>query len=180
MHDVECRIGPNETMYVINLSAAEAEKVLAATADGADTEFEHSSACIGAAICQQGVRDSQHLLKIAIAAVREAKIPDGALPRMVVSGCVSSCAAHQAGAIGFQGTVKQIDGKTQPAFKMFLGGSDAVGNAAFGEGGPVILESEIPAMLVELGCAAAQAGMNWGQWSIQNKAAVDKIIAKYA
>lgn len=180
MDDVECRIGPNETMYVINLSASEAEKILAATADGAVTEFEHSSACIGAAICQQGVRDSQRLLKEAIAAVREAGIPDGALPRIVVSGCVSSCAAHQAGAIGFQGTVKQVEGKAQPAFKMFLGGSDAVGKATFGEGGPVILESEIPAMLVDLGCAAAQSGMNWAQWSVQNTAAMDEIIAKYA
>lgn len=178
MKDVECRIGPNETMYIVNLTAAEAEKVLAATEDSAVTEFDHSSACIGAAICQQGVRDSQSLLKAAVAAVRAAGIPDGALPRMVVSGCVSSCAAHQAGAIGFQGTVKAVDGKPQPAFKMFLGGSDQLGNARFGEGGPIILEKDIPGMLVELGQAAASEG--WAKWSAENKAALDEIIAKYA
>ena len=180
MKDVECRIAPNETMYVINLTAAEAEKVLAATADGAVTTFEYSSACIGATICQQGVRDSQGLLKAAVDAVREAGIPDGALPRIVVSGCVSSCAAHQAGAIGFQGTVKAVDGKPQPAFKMFLGGSDVLGAARFGEGGPIILEKDIPTMLVELGSAAAAADMGWAQWSSACGEAMSAIISKYA
>lgn len=178
MKDVECRVGPNETMYIINLTAAEAEKVLAATNDGAVTEFEYSSACIGATICQQGIRDSQGLLKAAMSAVREAGIVDGALPRIVVSGCVSSCAAHQAGAIGFQGTVKAVDGKAQPAFKMFLGGSDALGSAKFGEGGPIVLEKDIPAMLVELGKAAGAQG--WAKWSSENRAALDEIVAKYA
>ena len=50
----EIRVAPNEMLYVINLTAAEAEKVIAATADGAATEFERSVACIGAATCQQG------------------------------------------------------------------------------------------------------------------------------
>ena len=52
----EIRIAPHETLYVINLTAAEAERVIAATEDGASTEFECSVACIGAATCQQGVR----------------------------------------------------------------------------------------------------------------------------
>ena len=178
MKDVECRVGPNETMYIINLTASEAEKVLSATSDSALTEFEHSAACIGASICQQGVRDSQALLKAAVAAVREAGLPDGALPRIVISGCASSCAAHQAGAMGFQGTVKAVDGKPQPAFKLFLGGSDALGEALFGEAGPIILERDIPAMLVELGKAASSQG--WAKWSSENKAAMDAIIAQYA
>ena len=180
MDAVECRVGPNETMYIINLNAAEAEEVLAATADGAVTEFEYSSACIGAAICQQGVRDSQSLLKAAVKAVREAQIPDGALPRIVVSGCVSSCAAHQAGAIGFQGTVKPVDGKPQPAFKMFLGGSERLGKAVFGQDGPVILEHQIPALLVELGRAVAASNMGWEQWSKENESELKAMIAKYA
>lgn len=55
----ECRVAPNETLYIINLTADEAAAVLDATADGAKTLFETSVACIGASICQQGVRDSQ-------------------------------------------------------------------------------------------------------------------------
>ncbi|MFR9230336.1 MAG: hypothetical protein ACLVJT_05910 [Subdoligranulum sp.] len=59
----ECRVAPNETLYIINLTADEAAAVLDATADGAKTLFETSVACIGASICQQGVRDSQSVLQ---------------------------------------------------------------------------------------------------------------------
>lgn len=176
----EIRVAPNEMLYAINLTAKEAEKVIAATADGAATEFERSVACIGAATCQQGVRDSQGVLHAAVKAVREANIPDGALPKICISGCPSSCAAHQAGAIGFQGGVKLVDKKPQPAFKMFLNGTDQLGKAAFGQEAGTVLESDLPALLVELGKAAAAAGQSWAQWSESHAAERDAIIAKYA
>ncbi len=176
--NAECRVGPDETLYIVNLPAAGAEKILALTEDGAKTEFEYSVACIGAAVCQQGVRDSQGLLQAAVQAVREAGIPDGALPRICVSGCPSSCAAHQAGTIGFQGCVKPVDGKAQPAFKLFLGGGDAVGSPRFGEPAGVILEKDVPALLVELGRAAADQG--WARWIRDHAGERDAIIQKYA
>lgn len=173
----ECRVGAGETLYVINLTAAEAERVLAATEDGARTEFEYSVACIGAAVCQQGVRDSQSVLQTAVQAVREANIPDGALPRIRISGCPSSCAAHEAGAIGFQGGIKSVDGKAQPAFKLYLGGSDALNDARFGEAGAMILEKDLPNFLVELGRAAAETG--WDQWFPTHGDQLKAIVAKY-
>lgn len=178
MPQAECRIAPNETIYVINLTAGEAQKVLEATADGAETVFEHSVACVGAAICQQGVRDSQGLIHAAVAAVREAGLSDGALPKVYISGCPSSCGTHQAAAMGFQGCVKPVDGKPQPAFKLFLGGSDALGAARFGEPAATILEQDIPALLVELGRAASALG--WEQWSAGHGEELNAIIAKYA
>ena len=178
--NAECRVGPDETLYIVNLPAAAAEKVLALTEDGARTEFEYSVACIGATVCQQGVRDSQGLLRAAVQAVREAGIPDGALPKINISGCPSSCAAHQAGTIGFQGGVRLEDKKPQPAFRMFLGGSDALDAARFGEAGAVILERDIPALLVELGRAAASAGQDWAQWSGTHREDLNAIVAKYA
>ena len=54
--DAECRIAPHETIYIINLTADEAKKVLEATNGRAQSTFENSVACIGAAICQQGVK----------------------------------------------------------------------------------------------------------------------------
>ncbi len=176
----EVRIAPNETLYIINLTAAEAEKVIAATEDSAATEFEHSVACIGAATCQQGVRDSQSVLRTVVKAVREAGIPDGALPKICISGCPSSCAAHQAGAMGFQGGVKLVDQKPQPAFKMFLSGTDELGAARFGQEVGTVLEADLPALLAELGKAAAAAGQGWAQWSESHAAERDAIIAKYA
>ena len=168
----EIRIAPNETLYIINLTAAEAEKVIAATSDSAATEFEHSVACIGAATCQQGVRDSQSVLQTVVKA-------DGALPKICISGCPSSCAAHQAGAMGFQGGVKLVDKKPQPAFKMFLNGTDQLGQARFGQEVGTVLEADLPALLVELGQAAASAGQRWEQWSADHAAERDAIIAKY-
>lgn len=175
----EVRIAPNETLYIINLTAAEAERALAATADGAETEFECSVACIGATTCQQGVRDSQGVLQAAVQAVREAGIPDGALPKVCISGCPSSCAAHQAGAMGFQGGVKLVDKKPEPAFKMLLSGTDQLGAARFGQEVGTVLEKDLPALLVELGKAAAAAGQSWGQWSAEHANQRDAIIAKY-
>ena len=97
-------------------------------------------------------------------AVREAKIPDGALPRICISGCPSSCSGHQAAALGFQGAAKTVDGKPESAFKMFVGGSDKLGAAKFGEAGAVILERDLPKFFVELGKAVASRNMNWETW----------------
>lgn len=176
----EIRVAPNETLYVINLDSDEAERVIAATEDGAATEFECSVACIGATTCQQGVRDSQGVLQTLVKVVRAAGIPDGALPRICISGCPSSCAAHQAGAIGFQGGVKLVDKKPLPAFKMFLSGTDELDRARFGQEAGTVLEADLPALLVELGKAAADAGQSWEQWSKEHAAERDAIIAKYA
>ncbi len=176
----EIRVAPNETLYIINIPSAEAEKVLAVTEDSAATEFECSVACVGAATCQQGVRDSQAVLQTVVKAVREAGIPDGALPKICISGCPSSCAAHQAGAIGFQGGVKLVDKKPQPAFKMFLNGTDELGRARFGQEVGTVLESDLPALLIELGKAVQGAGQSWAQWSQEHAEERDAIIAKYA
>lgn len=80
--------------------------------------------------------------------------------------------------MGFQGCVKPVDGKPQPAFKLFLGGSDALGAARFGEPAATILERDIPALLVELGRAASALG--WEQWSAGHSGELNAIIAKYA
>ena len=52
MEDVEIRLAPDETAYIINLTGTEVEKVLEATPDSAETVFETSVSCIGASICQ--------------------------------------------------------------------------------------------------------------------------------
>ena len=63
---------------------------------------------------------------------------------------------------------------------MFLNGTDQLGQAAFGQEVGTILESNLPALLVELGKAAAAAGQSWDQWSAGHAAERDAIIAKYA
>ena len=70
-------------------------------------------------------------------------------------------------------------GKPAPAFAIFLGGSDALGHAHFGDTIGTVYEEQLPALLVELGQAAAAAGQNWQTWSAADPDAVNSIIAKY-
>ena len=124
--DAEWRVGPDETMYCINLTAEEAQAVLAVTEDGARDLFESSVACVGAATCQQGVRDSQSTLKMLVEAMRREGFSDGILPRIHISGCPSSCGTHQIGTLGFRGGVKLVDKKPMPAYMLYAGGCDAL------------------------------------------------------
>ncbi len=59
----ELRLCPDESFYVINCREEDLEAVLHVTEDSAKTIFEESVACIGAHVCQQGIRDSQGLLQ---------------------------------------------------------------------------------------------------------------------
>lgn len=179
MQDAELRLAPDEAAYIVNLTGAEAEKVLAVTADSARSLFETSVSCIGGATCQVGMRDSQGLLAACVAAVREANLPDGALPQMHVSGCASSCGTHQTGSIGFRGASKLVDGKPQSAFTLFVGGCDQQGKEAMGRELGAILESKIPAFLVELGKAVAASGMDFAAWRESDPEGIDRIAAPY-
>lgn len=179
MEAAEVRLAPDETAYIINLTAKEARKVLEITADSAETLFETSVSCIGAGICQIGLRDSQSLLRACVDAVRRAKIPDGALPQIHISGCPSSCGTHQTGAIGFRGAVKSLGKKPAPAFVVYVNGDERQGREAFGYELGTILEEKIPEFLVELGRAAAESGMDYAEWNKNNPEGMLKIAAGY-
>lgn len=175
----ELRLSPDETAYIINLTGNEAMNVLAATDDGAKSLFETSVSCIGATICQVGVRDSQGLLSACIDAVRKAGLPDGALPKICISGCPSSCGAHQTGVLGFRGGVKMIDKKPNPAFVLFINGESRQGKEAMGREVGTILETEIPAFLVELGKTVAESGQSFERWLQENPDGIDRAAAAY-
>lgn len=175
----ELRLAPDETAYIVNLTGDEAMKVLEATKNGARSLFETSVSCIGASICQVGVRDSQALLAACIDAVRRAELPDGALPQIHISGCPSSCGTHQTGAIGFRGGVKMVDKKPNSAFVLYVNGESLQGREIMGRELGTILETEIPAFLVELGKTVAESGMSFAEWNKKDAGAIDRIAASY-
>lgn len=179
MEEVEIRLSPDEGMYIINLTGNEAEKILNITKDGAKTEFETSVACIGASICQVGLRDSQQLLKKSIEAVREAKLKDGTLPQIHISGCPSSCGTHQTGSIGFHGCVKRIEKESYPAFTVHLNGCAVQGKERMGDLAGVMLEESIPGFLVELGRAVEAAKMSYDQWTQEHPKDFESIVNRY-
>lgn len=173
--ETEMRLSADETAYIINLTASEAQKVMEATPDSAETLFESSVSCVGASICQVGLRDSQALLAASVKAVREAGIPDGALPRIHISGCPSSCGTHQIGDIGFRGATK----KGVPGFLLFINGCDLQGQERMGREAGVLDQNDVPRFLVELGNTVASAGMKYAEWYAANPEAIDKIVEKY-
>jgi ferredoxin-nitrite reductase len=179
MEAVEMRLSPDETAYVINLTGEEAGRVLAVLPDSAETLFETSVSCIGASICQIGLRDSQSLLRACVHAVKEAGIPDGALPQIHISGCPSSCGTHQTGAIGFRGAAASVDGKAQSAFMLYVNGCDRQGEETMGYECGTVLESDVPAFLLELGKTVAASGLTYEAWAKENPEAIRTLAEKY-
>ena len=151
MEGVELRLSPDEGMYLINCTAKEAKALIDLTDDGAETLFETSVACIGNSICQIGLRDSQALLNACIEAVRPCRFADGVLPKLHISGCLSSCGAHQTAALGLRGAVKQSPDGPLAAFALFEGGNGIQGEERFGNELCVITVENIPKFLVAYG-----------------------------
>lgn len=179
MEDAEIRLAPDETAYIVNLTGKEAEKILALTENGAKTLFETSVSCIGASICQVGVRDSQALLAECVSAVREAGIPDGALPQIHISGCPSSCGTHQTGVIGFRGGVKMVDKTPRPAFVLYVNGDERQGHEKMGRELGVILEEKIPDFLVTLGERVAESKRSFAEWNTMNPTGLEAVVSLY-
>lgn len=179
MDDVEIRIAPGGTMYLINLTGKEAEAVLQVTGDGAETAFESSVACIGAAVCQSGVRDSQELIHKAVEKVREAGISAGALPRVHISGCPSSCGAHQIGRIGFRGGVKVTEQGPVSAYEVSFFGCESQGKETLGTAAGSMPENVIPDFLAELGKEVDRSGVPYEQWERKNRGKLFEIAEKY-
>lgn len=179
MDEVKVRLSPDESLYIINLTAEEAKQVLALTEDGAKTRFETSVACIGAVICQVGARDSQGLLDACIRRVRKEHFADNVLPRIHISGCPSSCSAHQIGALGFRGGVKQTASGPKPAFAVYENGCETLGKEAFGTELGVMLEDEIPEFFAELGHAVSALGIDYETFTAKHHDAFMDIVRNY-
>ncbi len=172
----EIRLSPEETAYIINLTAEEAQKFIDMTADdSARNQFEMASSCIGSSICQVGVRDSQALLRECIQAVEAAELPYYALPAIHISGCPASCATPQLAPIGFRGAVRD----RQSAFLLTVNGNDRQGEEVFGREVGVLFETEIPQFLVDLGKTVAASGKTYAEWIAEDPEGVDKVAVPY-
>lgn len=179
MEDVEIRLTPEEGLYIINCNGQEAEKLLDATSDGAQTLFETSVACIGATVCQVGIGDSQAVLSACVEAARKENFADGVLPQIHISGCPSSCGTHQIGALGFRGGIRQTPQGPKPAFAVFEGGCPLQGNELLAEMGKSILAEDLPRFFTELGKMISADGSTYDKWSFLHHDKLEGLIEKY-
>ena len=175
----EVRVAPDETLYIINLNAQQAEKIHKITADGAKNLFETSVSCIGSTVCQIGLRDSQGLLASIVEAVEPYHFADGVLPRIHISGCPSSCGTHQIGKLGFRGASKSVNGKAEPAFAFYVNGQDTQGEERFGEEWGVMLATDIRKFFVELGKVISEEKVSYEQWYKKNMDTLKNIVEPY-
>ena len=175
----EVRVAPDETLYIINLNAQQAEKIHKITADGAKNLFETSVSCIGSTVCQIGLRESQGLLASIVEAVEPYHFADGVLPRIHISGCPSSCGTHQIGKLGFRGASKSVNGKAEPAFAFYVNGQDTQGEERFGEEWGVMLATDIPKFFVELGTVISEEKVSYEQWYKKNMDTLKNIVEPY-
>ena len=111
--------------------------------------------------------------------MREANLPDGALPQIHISGCPSSCGTHQTGALGFRGGVKSVDGKAPPAVILYVNGEERQGKETMGRELGAMLETQIPQFLTELGSTVAKSGMDFKEWNEKDSTALERIAEKY-
>lgn len=179
MDDVVLRVSPDQSLYILNLAASEAKELLALTKDNARTLFETSVSCIGASICQVGARDSQALLAACLERVRKEHFKNRVLPKIHISGCPSSCSGHPVASLGFRGGMKQTKDGPKPAFAVYEMGCAVRGKENFGTELGVMLESEIPEFLVELGKEISARGMEYQEFVEKEHGEFLKIVGKY-
>lgn len=177
IEDVEFRISPQQDLYIINLTSSEVKKLLPIITCFAKTRFERSVSCIGASICQVGLRDSQGLLSAVLEAAEPYDFKDGVLPLLHISGCPSSCGTHQVADMGFQGSVKLVDKKPEPAFILSVHGKDNRADACFGKVMGTMLEKEIPSFIVELGNMITKKDTDFDTFSQSEE--FTKLVEKY-
>ena len=179
MQEVKIRLSPDQGMYVINLTKEELEKVIEITKDDSGTAFEKSTACIGADICQVGIGKSQTLLAACVKRVREEKFADGVLPSIHISGCPSSCSAHQTAIIGLRGGKKPTEDGPKYAFAVYENGCELEGAEQFGKEIGVMLEEDIPEFFAELGHAVADTGLNFMEFREKYPERILQIAQSY-
>lgn len=177
----EIRLNADETLYAINLTAEEASHVATLTQqDTARNTFEASVSCIGAAICQQGVRDSHGLLIRTIKELRRDGIDTTHLPQVHLAGCPSSCSIPQVAALGFRGAAKKVNGKMEPAFTLYVGGAYMAHQEQFAKEVAVLTETQIPAFLAELAGILNDADQDFTDWLPTHEGEFNALVARYA
>ncbi len=180
MAGTEIRTAPDGGLYIVNCTAKEASALYELTKGGAETAFEASVACVGGTRCSTGTIDSQGLLDACLKAVRAENFADGVLPTVRISGCPSSCAAHQTAALGFRGGMKRGANGAKPAFAVFVGGSELQGKEKLAETGAMIFADRIPDFLVTLGKAVRLENTTFETWIRNHEDDMTDLINEYA
>ncbi|MBP9551858.1 nitrite/sulfite reductase [Veillonella sp.] len=180
LHQVEMRLTPDQSVYIINLTADEAREMVKLLPISAENTFESSISCVGNTICQIGIQDSNGLLNSIFRHLKANDVDTSKLPRLYVSGCPHSCGVHQIGTIGFHGSVKMVDKKPQPGFALMDGGSDEIGTEQFGKMIATIEAVRIPLFIEELAnILNSNDAVDYATWRKEHNDEYMALVEKY-
>ena len=115
------------------------------------------TSCPGAESCRLAVTQSRGLGRVLTDAI-EAR-PDlatsAATATIKISGCPNGCGQHHIATLGFQGSVRKVDGRAVPQYFVMVGGTATAGGATFAR-----LAAKVPARRVS---AAVERLLEWYQ-----------------
>jgi sulfite reductase beta subunit-like hemoprotein len=100
------------------------------------------ASCPGAESCRLAVTQSRGLGRVLEEQLRSRPdlIAKANGMRIKISGCPNGCGQHHIATIGFQGSVRRVDGRAVPQYFVMVGGGTTEGGAAFGR-----LAAKVPA-----------------------------------
>jgi sulfite reductase (NADPH) hemoprotein beta-component len=100
---------------------------------GAGTLSDVTS-CPGAESCRLAVTQSRGLGRLLAEHLHERPALSSAVPGLdiKISGCPNGCGQHHVAGIGFQGSLRKVDGKAVPQYFVMIGGGCDTETAAFG------------------------------------------------
>lgn len=182
-YETAIRLTMNQGFFVRDLKQNDIEGLIETTSAFSSTfNIYNSVICVGPKVCKFGINNSQGLFHNIIEAFKGTAIDiQGALPRILISGCHNSCAQPQKGLIGFMGKKKKTDNGLVPVYSISFNGRVGSGGAKFGE-----VYGEIPTKkIAEFLLALAQLKVNSGYINfiefIENKEeGVRTLVSKYS
>ena len=173
------RLSMEESLFVRNLTAQQADKLEAALPHLLASPLAQSVACIGVPTCQMGVEQSQTLCREILASFRAANMPEDLLPPVHISGCPNSCSRHQVNALGFAGRKKRVGDQTVDVFELYAGGCHAVGKTKMGEAFGMIPMDKVPAFLIKLAQKLQETGASFQDFYEKRPAEFRALAAEF-
>ena len=117
-YKVEIRLTSHQELFIANLKRADVYALENLSSKYSKKRFFSSLSCIGNTICNPGILDTPPILEMILNYFKNKQRLASYLPKIQLSGCPNSCAAHQIAELGFQGKRK----KDGAYFNVFVGG----------------------------------------------------------
>ncbi len=176
----QVRLSMEESMYIRNLTAAEAKELLALTKGlRKTTRLSRSICCIGIPTCQIGIQDSQSLLTTILNTFEEKGLTKDILPALHISGCLNSCSRHPVSELGFHGKKKRVKEQSEDVYTLHIGGKVSQNDTHLAKEYGDLLATTIPEFLLELAMKLEENKKEFNEYILTQKEEFEAILKKY-